>query len=396
MYSLSRRDFIKQAAILGILPFTNFGVSPIQTENKKFPELELQGSHGHMGMQHGRIFNSLIQKNIQFYKEWILGGDKNRINELIEAASRFGPVLRDYVPEQLEEIEGIARGAEVSVDDILIINARTDLKFMFEKSAAEKNQPGCTALAIKKGEGVDALLALGQNWDWNLHFKDTAALLRINPDEGPSIVMFTEAGMVGKIGFNHHRLGVCLNYLEHASNLSHESLGVPVHNLLRTVLTSRTASEAYSKVALFPRCGTANFLIAQFSKTGSEIMDIEITPDAVAIIRPEKEYLLHTNHYVSPSLKDGCMSMGGVSTTNRYETGYSLLDSIDHKEADPVETMKKVLELREGAPYSVSRSPAPGSQSSTIAGIVMDLSRNFFYLAPGSPHENPWVTYPGA
>ena len=314
---------------------------------------------------------------------------------MIETASCFGPVLRDYIPEQLEEIEGIARGAEVPVDDILIINARTDHKFIFEKSSTKKTQPGCTALAIKKGKGPDASLALGQNWDWNLHFKDTSALLRMQPEAGPSIVMFTEAGMVGKIGFNHHRLGVCLNYLEQTSNLSHEGLGVPVHNLLRIVLSCQTIPEAYSKVALFPRCGTANFLIAQFSKNESAILDLEITPDAVAVIRPEKEYLLHSNHYVSPSLEGGCMSIGGVSTTNRYKTGYTILDSIDHKESDPVETMKKVLELREGAPYSVSRSPAPGSQSTTIAGIVMDLSRNILYLAPGSPHENPWTVYPG-
>ena len=89
------------------------------------------------------------------------------------------------------------------------------------------------------------------------------------------------------------------------------------------------------------------------------------------------------------------MSKGGISTTIRYKTGYALLDSIDLKVSDPIETMKKVLELREGAPYSVSRSPAPKSQSTTIAGIVMDLSRNKLYLAPGSPHENPWAAYPG-
>jgi len=396
MFELSRRDFLKQAAILGILPYINFSVSTLQTKSTNYPELEIQGSPGQMGMQHGRVLKKQIQKNIQFYKEWILSGDKNRINELINTASRFGPVLREYIPEQFEEIEGIAKGSGETVDDILIINARTDLKFIFEKSAAEQHSPGCTSLAIKKGKGLEALLALGQNWDWNLHFKDTAALLRINPDVGPSIVMFTEAGMVGKIGFNHHRLGVCLNYLKHTSNLSHEGLGVPVHNLLRTVLSCQTLSEAYNKVALFPRCGTANFMVAQFSEIGSEILDLEITPDAVAVIRPEKGYLLHTNHYVSPSLEGGCMSKGGISTTNRYETGYALLDSIDHQESDPVETMKQVLELREGAPYSVSRSPAPRSQSTTIAGIVMDLSRNVLYIAPGSPHEHPWTSYPGA
>ena len=104
MVNLSRRAFIKQATVLAILPFRYFEFSSFLNEKMVFPELEIQGSPGQMGMQHGKAFKSLIQKNIQFYKEWITGGDKKRVNELKETSSRFGPILREYVPEQFEEI----------------------------------------------------------------------------------------------------------------------------------------------------------------------------------------------------------------------------------------------------------------------------------------------------
>ena len=359
--------------------------------SRTFPELKADGSYGTLGYEHGKKFALLIEKNLNFYKRWIPSPLTDKTEELIRAAELFVSLLRDHFPHQVEEMEGIAKGAGLTLTDIMIINARTDLRSLYTRSKPREDRPGCTSLAIRSTKGSASALALGQNWDWNSFFKDTAVILRLEPDNGPPLVTFTEAGMLGKIGFNRNKLGVCLNFLRHESENRADSIGIPIHCLLRAVMESGTLNEAHQKVALSPRCASANFLLAQYGDKKPGIMNLEITPDSLAVLRDEKDYFIHTNHYLSPSLEKGCKSRGGVSTENRYSTGYEYLSQMDLKAVNPVEALKQVLKLRKGAPFSVSRSPARGSQSTTIAGIIMDLGRDTFYLAAGSPHENPWL-----
>ena len=391
--NIKRRDFLKQVAFISLYPLHSSNLSAITSKNF-FPTLTASGSPMNLGLAHGKTFNIQIKKNLLFYIKWIISEEKNRLKELYNSARCFIPIIKETFPEQLEEMQGIAKGADLSLEEIIIINARTDLKFLFNKKQLKEN-PGCTSLAIESEFNNKPALAIGQNWDWNTHFKSTSVILRLTPDNGPKFVTFTEAGMLGKIGFNENKIGVCLNYLKHISNNINTGFGIPIHSLLRVVMTSKSLEDAYSKISLSKRCACANFMIAQHKESGPDIMDVEITPDAVAIIKPEKNYLLHTNHYISPSLSGGCMTKNSFSSNNRYKTGYKKLDSLNISNLDPVKSIKKVLSLREGAPHSISRSKAKDSQSTTIAGVIMDLTGNNLYIASGSPHKYPWVKLKG-
>ena len=390
---INRREFIKTLSFLAAASsvyapsFAGFGTS------QTFPELKAGGSYGTLGYEHGKKFALLIEKNLNFYKRWIPSPLTDKTEELIRAAESFVSLLMNRFPHQVEEMEGIAKGAGLTLTDIMIINARTDLRSLYTRNKPHEDRPGCTSLAIRSTKDSASALALGQNWDWNTEFMDTAVILRLEPDNSPPLVTFTEAGMLGKIGFNRNKLGVCLNFLSHESENRADPVGIPIHCLLRAVMECGSLDEAHQKVALSQRCASANFLMAQYGDKNHGIMNLEITPDSVAVIRDEKDFFIHTNHYLSPSLEQGCMDRGSFSTENRYLTGYECLSQMDLNAVNPVEAMKQVLKLRKGAPYSVSRSPAPNSQSTTIAGIIMDLGRNTFYLAAGSPHENPWLKY---
>lgn len=80
---------------------------------------------------------------------------------------------------------------------------------------------------------------------------------------------------------------------------------------------------------------------------------------------------------------------------NRFEVASALTKELQGKIADPVLRMKKILANRQGAPYSVAKSAATDSRSQTLAGVVMDLSRNRIYLAAGEPHVAPFIQRPG-
>ena len=390
---IDRRAFLGGAAAtvalqIGLEPSTLAG------PRKPFPELSLSGSAGAMGLAHGRAFPTQIKNNVGFYMRWlkrITGVDTRR---LLGVARTFTPVLTRYVPQQLEEMKGIARGSGRSLDEILAVNARTDMLVMGRAPKAG-NRPGCTALALTRRVGGKQLLALGQNWDWRQDLAKGVIVLRLKPDKGPRLVTFTEAGMVGKIGFNQHRLGVCLNFLSHATETPDRGPGVPVHCLLRAVMGCRTLEEAYKMVAWVPRCASANFLMGQATSKGVEAVDVEWTPSAVARIPLRRQILVHTNHFKDPALAPGCPDQKGKSTLNRNATATRLASTLGKKYADPVARMKKILTCREGAPYSVSKSSAPDSPSRTLAGIVMDLTHNRLHLVAGRPHKGRWINRPG-
>jgi isopenicillin-N N-acyltransferase-like protein len=397
---LRRRQFLAGLGAAGLVHAVDLARPLAAAPPKKpFPELEASGSPGTLGLAHGRTFAAAIKRNLGFYLNWLGKHTRRDTADLLRAAAKFVPVLEKHQPALLEEMRGIARGAGRRLEEILAINARTDLLVVGKQARVQTKsaavQPGCTALALTGKGRRGQLLALGQNWDWRSELARGTVLLRLRPAGGPPLVTFTEAGMVGKIGFNAHRLGVCLNFLAHASDDPDGPPGVPVHVLLRAVMGCRSLEDAYKMVAWSPRCASANFLVAQHRRGSSlSALDLELTPNAVGRIGLSGDHLVHTNHYVNSSLEPGCKSEKNRSTINRYQSAGRQAKRLARLD-DPAERMQRILADRHGAPYSISKTVAPDSSSETLAGIVMDLTRNRLHVCQGPPHEGRFVRRPG-
>lgn len=71
-------------------------------------------------------------------------------------ALKYQPYLQSSWPQYIEEMRGVAEGAEVMYEDILALNVRTEIAF-------GAFNDGCTALSWR---GTETSI-LAQNWDWN-------------------------------------------------------------------------------------------------------------------------------------------------------------------------------------------------------------------------------------
>lgn len=404
---MDRRGFIKWVSTASLLSVTDT-FSQSKSSKIPFPELSAAGSPGALGFAHGKAFAEQIECNLEFYLGWLADKISSKDpqtkigrSQLLEVASRFLPVLERCYPEQLEEIEGIARGAQRSMSEIMLINARTDLATMVHPHNLEA-VPGCTAVALTgHTDDHQPALALGQNWDWFSRFSDSTVILHLKPANAPELITFTEAGMLGKIGFNAHKLGVCLNFLWHSSDSPYREFGVPIHCLLRAVMACATLEEAYKQVAWRPRCASANFMLAQHQDTHLEAMNLELTPDAIARLPLVENTLVHTNHYLSNSLIPHCEDQNDspsvASSIARYETAKTVANALKKRESNPVARLQKILALREGG-FPISRgnvNDTGGMEIRTLAGIVMDLSHKRLYLTSGPPHQTEWVEIQG-
>jgi isopenicillin-N N-acyltransferase-like protein len=386
--AVNRRAFLHSLAAVGVTACSRRAEPP-------FPVLELSGTPGDRGLAQGNAFASKIHTNLEFYLQWLSQSGAVSRDRLYELARGFAPVLGQQFPAMLEEIDGVARAAGLRLEQVLLINARTDIMALVEAELAFAKVPACTALALEGKVRGQRILALAQNWDWNPILSHAPIVLRSKPKNSPAFLTLVEAGMIGKIGFNQHRLGVCLNFLSHRSDGRPETFGVPIHCLLRAMIDCSSIEQAVTVVKSSPRCASANFMLAQDGPDGPQAVDLEISPDAVALLRGNDAGLVHTNHFLDPTLAQGCTSGRGPSTMKRMAMAQLLASELKNREADPVRRAQIVLESRHNLPYPISREHNPDPSSSTLAGIIMDLTRNRFILTNGAPHNSDWVYLPG-
>src|SRR5674476_183970 len=145
-----------------------------------FPLIEITGSAQQRGHQHGTQAKFRIERSIATYARLFAycGIDW-------QGAQRLGAGYRDLIgdldPALLAEIEGIASGAGRHVDEILALNARTEIlppSYPGEPHPAQREiaaanvQRGvpdwgeCTAVAVKPAQSTTGTTLLAQNWDW--------------------------------------------------------------------------------------------------------------------------------------------------------------------------------------------------------------------------------------
>ena len=127
-------------------------------------------------------------------------------------------------------------------------------------------------------------------------------------------------------------------------------------------------------------------------------MSLELTPSAVGHLRgvrwTEGEAVLaHTNHFITPALSLATKGKEGPSSLNRLHQALAGVQKLAAKLPDPAARVRKVLASRKGLPYCISR--AGEADSHTLAGVVMDLTKNEMWLVPGAPHAGTWVKLPG-
>ncbi|MDA0181309.1 C45 family peptidase [Solirubrobacter phytolaccae] len=262
-----------------------------------------------------------------------------------------------------EEIDAIARGAQVDPAFLRAVNARTEIL-----NGADE----CSV------QGAGGLLA--QNWDWH---PDLSASTVIWIVETPStwFATVTEAGILAKIGLNDAGLGVCLNILRTTADGGTD--GTPIHILLREVLTStKTVDDAIALLTNARVTASSAITVA----TPGDVAHVELSPGGANVIRGAVG--AHTNHFIEPP-KAGTdvMALESPTTHQRLEIVKS-------------EPLLDALRSHAGHPRGVCRHVDPQDpwvdRTVTVASVVMNLEKRRLHVAAGPPcsHEHVEIKLP--
>ena len=364
-----------------------------------FPLITVSGSPAQRGESYGRQAQAPVRKAIAMYRgefarkgiEW---------DEALRLARLFMPSIQAYDADLAVEMEAIARGAGVSAEAIVVLNARTELTFWNERERKDRGLASpafagvdvdeCTSAVALPEATRDGQVIHAQNWDWQPECAEHSLALRIRSDDTPGSLNFVEAGQLARHGFNS--AGVAITAMGLHSNQDYGRIGIPQPLIRRKMLECDTLSRAIGVIYNTARSFSHNLIV---SHTGGEAFGLEATPDAVYWLEPDGGIMVHANHFKSPQ------ALAQVTDINIARCPDTLCrDSrVRHllaKERGKItaETFRAVFSDTFGKPNSVLRHPAarPGGMvSGTIYTLIMDTANLRAWVAP-KPYEGASYT----
>ncbi len=158
---------------------------------KHLPVIDLSGQPADIGYAHGKALCVQLKENYSIYLNMISTNTGQSEQAIVDLARRFLPEVEKAAPELLAEMEGIAQGAGVSLETILVLNCRSELAFP-DQLATQCTVVGLTGNRTVSGKGV-----IAQNWDWLPAVKANVAFLRIEPAAGPRALILERGGSGG-------------------------------------------------------------------------------------------------------------------------------------------------------------------------------------------------------
>ncbi|MDJ1159133.1 C45 family autoproteolytic acyltransferase/hydrolase [Chelatococcus sp. SYSU_G07232] len=349
-----------------------------------FPFVSVSGSPFERGRQYGAAVPERVKRSVELYGGQLqnLGYDAAEKSRLI---GEFAREIEAFGAHYVEEMRGIAEGAGVAFEDVVMINARTEV---IARARLEKNRPeedelddGCTGAVILPERSATGELIHGQNWDWKAECAETAVVLRVRRDDGPDFMTFVEAGGLGRCGMNAAGVAITANYLE--SERDYRRTGVPLAVIRRKVLEQEHLGFAMRAIATTPKSCSNNMMV---STAKGFAIDFECAPDEAFPLYPEDGLIVHANHWVSPVALAKLRDTGIPSVPESFYRDWrvkKLLDEAGRKLT--VEDLKRAFFDDFLSPHAVCRPPrlnASGNLSATVAMVVMQPAWGVMEVAP--------------
>jgi isopenicillin-N N-acyltransferase-like protein len=290
-------------------------------------------------------------------------------------------VRRDY-PDALDEMRGIADGADLKYEDVLLMN--------FTSEFGRRAQSGCTAFAAARRATEKGKTIMGKTRDmrYQAYFPFQIALNVQVP--GKAHVFLAEA-FVGRVvtgcGINEYGLGLMLNVV----NIKDfdDSVGIQRSLLARLILEEcKDVSEAVERFSkhILAYCG-GSFLICDAL---GNCAVIEKSHAHQAVREPIEGIITATNHFVNPAMTKH-MGWSSQSSPKRFD----LISALIKPTVGKINVKLAKSFLRNHA-HGLSRDSIcrhDVNSVNTVSAYVADVTSKRVYIADGHPCKSRFQSY---
>lgn len=341
------------------------------------PIIDASGPPRECGRAHGEQARDLIAAGLEQWRTALAESGKNadQLWRELSRGSGFRDASARWAPNLLEEVEGIAEGANADPDAVFAMNCLDEAWWWGEKG------PGCSSVAMADRSGTTVI---GQNMDLDNWMDGTQVALRLQPDDAPQQVLLSRAGVLGLCGANAEGIGLVVNAL---GQLPVSVDGLPVAFVLR-LLTSQTSLDDVEPLLRGLRHASGQ---AYTMASADSVVGFEAGAGCFAsyINNPERPGARwHTNH---PLVDER------VGEPNQLATGSSLPRLVRVEEAmDSLETLDDLVSLLADADAGVCVFPGRWpNKGFTFGSLVIEVgAQTRVKIAPGPPDRTAWVDVP--
>ncbi len=355
----------------------------------KLPVMNLKGSPEKIGRAVGLKFKALIHKEVKvlFDNLRFLSPLPLTKEHCLKLSGKYFPYAQKYAPELVEEIEGISDGAGLGLEEVFFLNCYLDISSDLFRPKMAFELLGCSSLAASGKATADKEVIIGQNFDVNVAFQDSSILLAVRTKLGASSLIYTLAGLVGCVGINSNGISVMNNTLFSSGPRP----GVPFAFIVRKILAQKTIGEALDAVLKARRATGMNYLL---SNPKGEIYDLETTASKAEVISPQKDYICHTNHFLSSKLKRYEI-VKLENSINRWTRIKKILGDCYGKLTP--ELFKEILADHKNYPNSICYHSDPRStryrRLKTVSSIICLPRAKKMIYTNGNPCESDFIEH---
>lgn len=365
-----------------------------------FKLITISGPPYERGHQYGAQTKEVIERSLNAFHSVVehLNPQMSR-KELYAKALQFQPFIESYDHNIMEEIRGIADGAEKSLEEIMFLNARAELAYPGILRAYKELLGQCSTLAVMPEASSSGHTLVAQNWDLWIPIMRLKPyiLLKIVQEDQPDMICFSEAGIIGgKIGFNSAGIGLGANAL--FTDFEGVDLGTPWSTICRGILNANSWHEAMKAVLRAKRSISLNFLITTVE---GESICIEAAPSYKSgFVYSEDGILPHTNHFISGDVQNCTMPAFRADFLPNSISRYLRLKKLARQKlgALSIENIQDIWRDHFNYPNSICAHPTPdvndNETSGTCVSFINDLDTKEMYVACGPPCQYEYERVP--
>ncbi len=325
------------------------------------------------GIYHGESFRDGIQELAAIRRNLLLEKNPSIEEHLHDLSMQQWTITSQYAPDITDEMKGICEGANITIDDIVILNNYTDFR--------DINLPdeGCSTVhVITPDESIS-----GQTWDMHSSAKKYVCLIDIPGEENlPGQLYFSLVGCVGMMGIKTNNLLVGVNNLNTTNALA--SLIWPA--LIRKSLgNANNYDELVNAIKNAPVTSGHNYLISSLENGSMWEVSPKVVENVSNLDTTKKGHqcIFHTNHCLGESISK-YENLKSLSSTTKERYDILRKSSSEIKSSNDLE---KLLHGHDNYPKSICGHFTNNSQdpSATCGGGYFNFSKEDIYFWRGCP-----------
>ena len=367
-----------------------------QTNDKKFPVLELKGTPYERGLEHGKQLKNEIAAIFKKWKDNMRSNDPDSLIRDFLAATNFEPITKRYTPFILDEIKGIAEGSGQTYTDVFAFQLLDEL-WVYQDAKRNDPRHHCSGMGVAAMNSRPAYIA--QNMDVENYMQGGQVLLHILATKNePEQYIVSCAGLVALNGMNAEGIGMCMNTV---MELQGSTDGLPVAFIVRGLLRQKNGKDAVNFLHTVKHASGQNYIIGIVDS----VYDFEASSGKLVRYIPaggDGKLVYHTNHAlanddIKPWYKKVFeRNIAGLNPNDNSVIRQASLQERLGKQTAVItpDIIKTTLRSKDNPYNPVCRSYREGGFGFTFSSILFTLSgKRSVQLTYGSPDQSEFAEY---